>query len=81
MKVNLKIPKGYKIKYVPQPLEIKEKLFSFSVKYTVKNDMVTYERVIAIDNGHIPVSEISKWNISIKSLTDKYKESLILSKI
>lgn len=81
MKVNLKIPKGFKIKYVPQPLEIKEKLFSFSVKYSVKNDIVIYERVISIDNGHIPVSEISKWNISIKSLTDKYKESLILTKI
>jgi transglutaminase-like putative cysteine protease len=81
MNVSLKIPAGFKVKYTPEPLEIKEKLFSFLIKYTVKKDEITYERIITIDNGHIPVTDIEKWNSSIKLLTDKYKESIILTKI
>ena len=79
--VNLTIPSSLKLKQLPSSLEINEKYFGFSIKYSVKNNIISYERIISIDKGWIPKSEIEKWNNTIKAVSEKYKENVILTKI
>jgi len=78
--VNLEVPQGYKIKYLPEPMEIKEKLFSFTVKYRSENNHLIYERIITIENGYIPKIEFENWNKAIKALSEKYNDTIILTK-
>jgi transglutaminase-like putative cysteine protease len=80
MTVNITIPSNLKVKYLPEPLEIKENPFSFSVRYSQNNNKIRYERTISIDNGVINKRDIAKWNSAIKSLSEKYNDNVILTK-
>jgi len=79
--VNLTIPNGFKLKQLPSSLDIAEKNFSFTIRYSIKDNLLTYERVIATEKSSIPKSEIVKWNNAIKSLSAKYKDVVVLTKL
>lgn len=78
--VSLTIPSNLKVKYLPQPLEIKENSFSFFIKYHQKNNVIFYEKIISIDNGVILKKDIPLWNNAIKEITEKYNDNIILTK-
>lgn len=76
---NLPIPDGYKVTFLPEPLVISSRGYSFNLKYEIKGDKIYYLKNIDIDDLILTPDEFESWNESIKKLNEHYNNSIILS--
>lgn len=79
--ISIAIPTNMKVKQMPTSLEISESSFHIMVNYSVKENIISYEKTISIPNGWIPKGEVDKWNNAIKTLSEKYNENIVLTQI
>ncbi|GAL85928.1 hypothetical protein MYP_3157 [Sporocytophaga myxococcoides] len=73
---TLNIPKGYKVKYIPDNKKINEKDFGFEIQYELKKDKLVYTKKIYIDFLILKKDQFPTWNKMIKELNKAYKENI-----
>jgi len=77
----LKIPKGYKLDYIPANKQFSNSALSFSWKYTLKNDEIILTQEYQQGNLFIYPELFKSWNQVLDKIIPLYKETLSLSKI
>lgn len=78
--VVLEIPAGYKVSYLPEPLDVKTDEYSFSISYEKKGEEVHYRRQLTIEKLHLAKDKFKRWNEDIKKLKKQYAEQIVLTK-
>ncbi len=79
-KVKLKVPQGYKVKYVPNTLNINNPNFTIKVNFEQKNGEIFYTKEISIPEGIIKKQDFEAWNKAIDDLKKLYNDRVILEK-
>lgn len=78
--IKITIPDGYKIKGLPEPLNIKNKYFSYSCDYKIEDNKIIftdhYERYFR----EIPVEEYQKYRMEMLKFDYSIKNPLIFEK-
>jgi transglutaminase-like putative cysteine protease len=80
LNIELEIPNGYTLKYLPKPFEVQNEEFEFKINYTQNGNLVSYERHINFPSIKISKTNFEKWNAAIAALKSQYKEQIILEK-
>lgn len=78
--VELIIPKGYIVSYLPENLSIEDENFVFSIEYKVSDDKIIYTKELSVLDGIIPKQSFNTWNAAIKKLAAAYENQIILKK-
>ena len=78
--VDLKIPKGYAVSYIPELEEFKGKDFGFKVSYTQSKGKLRLHFTFYRSILEITADSFEEWNKMIKLANRAYKESVILKK-
>ncbi|MCP4522125.1 MAG: DUF3857 domain-containing protein [Cytophagales bacterium] len=78
--VNLEIPKGYTVDYLPKDNEGKNKLMNYKSTYTQKEGKI--ELNLAIESTHLLLSpqDFDTWNKELRKLVETYSEVVVLKK-
>lgn len=76
--IELTLPEGYDVEYLPESVRYDSKLLSFEMKYTVKPGVITLSRNLQLKYLYLDLPEFTAWNDAIKKLSEAYKESVIL---
>lgn len=76
----LDIPEGYAIDYVPKDAHFDGKNIGINVHYDVTPQKVTLNKTFYIDFLMLQPDQFQNWNESVKSVSEVYKESIILKK-
>ena len=76
----LNIPEGYKVKYLPKDVIVKENGYSFTIKFEEKNGTVRLRKVLEISDTIVELSEMKVWNQNIEKIYKAYDEYLILAR-
>ncbi|GLB53009.1 hypothetical protein NBRC110019_20490 [Neptunitalea chrysea] len=79
--VELTIPAGYKVTYLPKAIEINNPDFAISLGYEQKGDKVVYTKKFAFHKDKIAKENFAAWNEFHKQLTNMYQETITLTKI
>lgn len=79
-RVKLKIPQGYKLKYIPNALNITNPNFVIKASFEQKNGEIFYTKEISIPAGVIKKQDFEAWNKGIDDLKKLYNDRLILEK-
>lgn len=79
-KTEFTVPAGYKVEYMPDPVEKKYPDFTFSLKYELNKNKIVYTKKITIDNAIIRKKNFNDWNLCVKELRKFYKDPIQLSK-
>lgn len=77
---NLEIPSGYKVSTLPSDFEFKHPDFSFSIRFTIDNNVIHYKKQLEVYNTYLKKSVFSEWNKAVDQLSSKYLDQIILSK-
>ncbi len=80
-KVQLTVPEGYQVDYLPEPFEYNTDEFGFVIRYHQKEDTIlvtqeTYMNFLLLDKSKFP-----EWNKMIKQLNEAYQEVVVLKAI
>ncbi|HMG15319.1 MAG TPA: transglutaminase domain-containing protein [Saprospiraceae bacterium] len=75
---EFEIPKGFSIKYIPEPLNINKADYKIEVNYKLKGNKIILNKCLSIDNGIIKKSEFNDWKKDLKQLKRSNSEQLIL---
>ena len=78
--IELAIPAGHQVSYLPKAFERKHDDFFFKIDYAQKDGRIFYRKEIAIPNSEIKKKDFEKWNGFVKDLTKQYKEQIVLKK-
>jgi len=78
--VELTIPAGHQVSYLPKAFERKHEDFFFKIDYAQKDGRIFYRKEIAIPNSEIKKKDFELWNGFVKDLTKQYKEQIVLKK-
>lgn len=76
--VELTIPTGYEVDYLPENIRYEGKHLSFEMTYTHKPGTVILNRRLELKYIYLTTPEFDTWNDSVKKLSAAYKESVIL---
>jgi hypothetical protein len=79
--IQLVIPEGYRVKDIPQDMEIETDDYEFNIRYTVNDDSILYHREITIKKTTLPKSSFRQWNADIGVLRNAYLRQITLEKI
>lgn len=74
------IPEGYTLEFLPKDVKFDSDNIGLHVTYSVANDQVTMDKTFYLDFLMLQPAQFKNWNESIKSISEVYKESLILKK-
>jgi len=77
---SLDIPKGYKLTYTPEEVNVNHSKFDFSLSYKQKGDQIQYSKKLKIKDPIILKSDFVSWNKAIKQLDAFYDDQIILEK-
>ncbi|WP_426667687.1 DUF3857 domain-containing protein [Mucilaginibacter sp. McL0603] len=77
----LKIPKGYKLSYLPQGKSFHNKVWGFDFKYEQKGEWIVLTQEFDNDNLLLASDQFEAWNKVLENLFPLYKETLSLTKI
>lgn len=78
--IEMVIPEGYQVSYLPEKLEIDQDGYVFSIQYEQKNGKLVYTKKLMLKSTTLPKSDFSTWNKSISQLEEFYTEQVILTK-
>lgn len=79
--IRLIIPEGYRVKEIPQDMEIETDDYDFTIRYTVNGDSILYHKEITIKKTILPKSNFRQWNADIGMLRNAYLKQITLEKI
>jgi Transglutaminase-like superfamily len=75
---EFEIPKGFKVKYIPEPLDINKDDYKMKVNYTKTGNKIVLKKTVSIDNGVIKKSTFEEWKSDLKQLKKENSEQLVL---
>jgi len=78
--VELKIPAGYVVEYLPETARLDGPVVGYEISYHVKGDKVIYSKKFFLDYLLLQPQQFSDWNEAIRKVSEAYKESIILKK-
>lgn len=78
--IRVVIPEGYRIKNIPDDMEIETDDYQFSIRYTVNDDSVVYHKEITIKKTILPKTGFDQWNRDISLLRKAYVRQITLGK-
>ena len=78
--VELEIPAGFKVDYLPEDKKFENNDFGFSIHYTTNGNKLLLEKKTWMNTLLIPTGAFEKWNSMIKQLNSAYKEVVVLKK-
>ena len=76
--VELEIPDGYGVEYLPSDISHSTPYFSCSITYERKGNKVVCIKKISVNYLLLQSPDFEKWNQSIKIVSEAYRESIIL---
>jgi hypothetical protein len=74
------IPEGYDVEYLPSSVKVNGELIGMETDYKRDNNKIIFTKKFYIDRLLVMPGDFEKWNVSIKELSEVYKESIILKK-
>ncbi|HLK30516.1 MAG TPA: transglutaminase-like domain-containing protein [Puia sp.] len=78
--VEIAVPDGYKIDYLPEAVSKKAADYSFEGSYINKGNAIIYSKKIIVNKTIIRKQEFSAWNDFIKSINKFYNDQAMLVK-
>jgi len=79
-KVELTIPEGYEVDYLPESNSHKDAEFGFDIIYQQKGDKVFMHQQIFRDHLMLRKERFEAWNEMMEKLKDSYQEVIVLKK-
>lgn len=79
--VVLAIPKGYRVKYLPEKQQFENAYFDTSFECSINKEYINLHYVITSKKLKLNQEDFTSWNATIKKLNTSYLESIILEKI
>ncbi len=79
--VVFKIPDGYTISSLPEPIGFDHEDYGFKTTYKQQNNTVILDKTIFTNTLRITPKDIKTWNSFIKKLSKSNKKSIILKKL
>lgn len=76
--ISFKIPKGYTVEYLPEPIQIATKFGTYAAKAQLKDDLVHYYRDVSIMKAHYAASEYNNWVDFRKKIVKADKSQIVL---
>jgi hypothetical protein len=78
--IEIAVPDGYKIDYLPENVSKKMPDYSFEGSYTNKGNSILYSKKIIINKTIIRKQEFDKWNDFAAAITKFYNDQVVLAK-
>lgn len=78
--LELKIPFGYTVASVPEPLSYGSDKYGLNVTYIVQGDKVILQHRFWLNTLLVPVTELAEWSAYFDKLLSSYKTVVILKK-
>lgn len=78
--VELELPNGAEVTYLPESSSYSDDLFGFSISYEVKNGKVVMTKEIYVDLLLLNADKFESWNSMIKALNKAYKDVVVINK-
>lgn len=78
--IELAIPEGYAVSYIPEQLVIDKTHYNFSIGYKQQNGKLVYTKKLTLKDTVIPKEEFKVWNQNIKQLKEFYSEQVTFTK-
>lgn len=78
--VELEIPLGFKVDYLPEDKTFENNDFGFSIHYSSYGNKLVLEKKTWLNTLMIQTNTFEKWNQMIKQLNGAYKEVVVLKK-
>lgn len=79
--VQLKIPEGYKVSYLPESIAVDTPEFSAAISYKQEAGILVYTKKFHFKTGTITKPNFESWNSFYKKLKSIYQEQIVLTKI
>ena len=76
----LDVPKEFEVSYLPESHHYNNDLFSFNIKYSMKDNKVIAEQEFKSECMLLQPKDFSKWNETVKEIANQYKQQLVLKK-
>ncbi len=80
-KTELSLPAGFKVKSLPQQIDIKTNEYSFSVVYAQEADKVILRKNIMMKSHITDIRNLTQWNDHLKRLKEINNEQIVLEKL
>ena len=78
--IILDIPNDFEVSFIPENHQYKNDLFSFQIKYSIKENKVIAEQQFKSECMLLQPKDFSKWNETVKEVVNQYKQQLVLKK-
>jgi hypothetical protein len=79
--INIKIPEGYAVKYLPPALRIQSPYVEFEVTYDQQADNIRIYRKLAFPRRIIPVSDYESYKKDLEKIAFSSKERIFLEEL
>ncbi len=76
----LDVPKDFEVSFMPESQQYKNDLFSFNIKYSIKDNKVIAEQEFKSECMLLQPKDFYKWNETVKEVANQYKQQLVLKK-
>jgi transglutaminase-like putative cysteine protease len=78
--IELSIPKGYTVEYLPARATHDASLLGYDISYEIKDDKIIFSKKMAVNYLLMQPDDFERWNKAVKLVSEAYKESIILKK-
>lgn len=78
--VELEIPSGYEVEYIPENSNVNGKYLSLSTTYKVRDNKIYFSKEIGVNYLLLEPYQFDTWNDEIKRISEVYKQSIIFKK-
>lgn len=78
--VNIRIPEGYNVKYLPPALRVQSPYVEFEVIYDQQGDSIKVTRKMALPRRIVPVSDYQTFKADLEKIAFASKERIFLEK-
>jgi transglutaminase-like putative cysteine protease len=78
--IELTLPEGYSIEYLPENSKNDGKLLGHEITYQLKGNKILFSKKLYVDYLLMQPTEFVSWNSDVKKVSEAYKESIIIKK-
>ncbi|MFY8037799.1 MAG: transglutaminase-like domain-containing protein [Cyclobacteriaceae bacterium] len=78
--VELEIPAGYEIEFIPENARVNGKHILLSTSYKVQGNKIQFVKEIGVNYLLLQPAEFNTWNDEVKKISEIYKQSIIFKK-
>jgi hypothetical protein len=78
--INYILPKGYNVEFIPKDITITSEFGSYSAKFSVKDNMIVYNRTQTMNNKKYPPEKYGEYVDFYKKIYQADKQKAVLAK-